>query len=70
MIILKKVHTSQQWHEVRIAFICHDSFVLIRMFMFHCSKTCEFSEANRDVKKPELFHIAYWLMFICENSIQ
>jgi hypothetical protein len=38
--------------------------------MFHCSKTCEFSEANRDVKKPELFHIAYWLMFICESGVE
>jgi len=30
--------------------------------MFHCSKTCEFSEANRDVKKPELYHIAYYVL--------
>jgi len=61
MTVLKKVHTLQQWREVCIAFGCHDSFVLIRTFIFHCSKTCEFSEKNRNFKKPELFHIAHVL---------
>lgn len=62
MTTLKEVHTSQQWHEVCIAFGCHDAFVLIGTFMFHYSKTCEFPAVNRDVKKPELFYIAYCIL--------
>jgi hypothetical protein len=73
MTILQKVHTSQQWHEVRIAFGCHDAFVLIRTFL--CSivvKPVSFQKRIVTLRRQSytILHITYWLMCICESSVE